>query len=109
MVHLLILGDSQVERVWNHVRGDREQLNEPSDEPTEYDSDLYDSYDSYGEFDDDIDDFDDFDSFDNFTESNEAGKLDFIDVGVVDEYRERILLKSWLKHMAYCWRLFIEI
>ena len=26
MVHLLILGDSQVERVWNHVRGDREQL-----------------------------------------------------------------------------------
>ena len=26
MVSLLILGDSQVERVWNHVRGDREQL-----------------------------------------------------------------------------------
>lgn len=26
MVNLLILGDSQVERVWNHVRGDREQL-----------------------------------------------------------------------------------
>lgn len=23
---LLVLGDSQVERVWNHVRGDREQL-----------------------------------------------------------------------------------
>ena len=79
MVHLLILGDSQVERVWNHVRGDREQLNEPSDEPTEYDSDLYDSYD---EFDDDIDFV--FDDFDNFTESDEAGELDFIDVGVVD-------------------------
>lgn len=26
MAQLLVLGDSQVERVWNHVRGDREQL-----------------------------------------------------------------------------------
>ena len=26
MAQLLVLGDSQIERVWNHVRGDREQL-----------------------------------------------------------------------------------
>ena len=26
MSQLLVLGDSQIERVWNHVRGDREQL-----------------------------------------------------------------------------------
>ena len=26
MAQLLLLGDSQVERVWNHVRGDRDLL-----------------------------------------------------------------------------------
>ena len=63
---------------------------------------------------DDIDDIDDLDGlsiddFDDFDSIDERIGVGIVVVAVMDEYQDEFLRRRLLKHMAYCWHLFIEI
>ena len=84
-----------------------EDEDETEDEQNLDDADTPDDSDGSDDVDDldslSIDDFDDFDSID------ERIGIGVVVVAVMDEYQDEFLRRRLLKHMAYCWHLFIEI